>query len=61
MLDVIKYFMRDKYKLIYQRDEYHIRCNDYEKAVDRKSLKIKQQDEELKELKKAYNLLKNIK
>lgn len=75
ILDVIKYFMRNKYKLINQRDEYHNHCSDYEKAIDRKSLKIKQQDKEINELqqsiyelgenyrnlKKAYNLLKNIK
>lgn len=75
MLDVIKYFMRHKYKLIYQRDGYCTCCSDYEKAVERKSLTITRQNEELKELKnsiyelgenyrnlkKAYNLLKNSK
>lgn len=75
MLDVIKYFMRHKYKLIYQRDEYCICCSDYKKAVERKNLTITCQNEELEELKnsiyelgenyrnlkKAYNLLKNSK
>ena len=75
MLDVIKYFMRNKYKLIYQRDEYHYNCNDYEKAIDRYSVRIEHKNKEIHELqqsiyelgenyrnlKKAYNLLKNIK
>lgn len=75
MLDIIKYFIRHEYKLIGKRDEYYTYYNDYKKIVERKHEKIQQQDEELKELKnsiyelgenyrnlkKAYNFLKNIK
>lgn len=60
VLDIIKYFMRHKYKLISQRDEYDRHCSDYEKIVERKSQKIQQQYEEIQELKEGiYELGEN--